>query len=339
MYLCKIAMDIVAKHIPADENGVRIAELDEMSYRRLLWNHRPLTDFWRVGRGISRRLEAAGLYTMGDVARCSLGAADEYYNEDLLFKMFGINAELLIDHAWGYEPCTIAEIKAYRPSTNSLSSGQVLQHPYPYAKAKLIVREMTELLVLDLVNKNVVTDQVVLNIVYDIDNLKDEVIMKKYKGEVVKDGYGRLMPKGVHGSANLDGYTSSTKKIVEAMLGIFERIVDENLLIRKVYVVANHVISAKKAEKMKQEACVQLDLFSLMAETEEAEEDTATEDADEVEAHPLQIKDDEEREKSMQKAMLDIQKKYGKNAILKGMNLQEGAMTMERNAQIGGHKA
>lgn len=318
MYLCKIAMDIEAKHMKADENGVRIAELDEMSYRKSLWAHRPLTDFWRVGRGYAKRLEAAGIYTMGDIARCSVGSRDEYYNENLLYKMFGINAELLIDHAWGYEPCTIAEIKSYKPSTNSISQGQVLKKPYPYEKAKLIVREMTELLVLDLVKKHLETDQIVLNIVYDIDNILDKNIRDTYNGEVVSDHYGRFTPKPVHGSENLDGYTSSTHKIMDAMMHIFDRIVDRNLLVRRVYVVANHVLPEKKAKE--QSEFVQLDLFSQAEPTEQ--ESIAS-----------------EREKKMQNAVLSIQKRYGKNAILKGMNLQEGGTTMERNGQIGGHRA
>ncbi len=314
LYLCKIAMDIQAKHIPADKNGVRIAELNEMSYRRLLWSHKPITDFWRVGRGYAARLEKCGLHTMGDIARCSVGNASDYYNEDLLYKLFGVNAELLIDHAWGYEPCTLADIKAYKPSTNSIGSGQVLQSPYSFDRAKIIVAEMTELLTLDLVDKELVTDQIVLTIGYDIVNMTDPHIREAYKDAVIEDGYGRKVPKAAHGSVNLKP-TSSTKLIVEAAAELFERIADRNLYVRRINVTANHVVSEKKAK-----SCEQLDLFT----------DCETEQAQKAEA---------EREKRAQKAMLEIKKKYGKNAILKGTNLQQGAMTIERNKQIGGHKA
>lgn len=203
MYLCKVAMDIVAKHIEPDEKGVRIAELDEMSYRRLLWNHRPLTDFWRVGRGYAKKLEKAGLFTMGDIARCSIGKPEDYYNEDLLYKMFGVNAELLIDHAWGYEPCTMKEVKAYKPSTNSVCSGQVLQCPYDFHKARMVVREMVDMMVLDLVDKRLVTDQIVLTVGYDIENFKDADRRRKYTGEITTDHYGRKIPKHAHGTKNL----------------------------------------------------------------------------------------------------------------------------------------
>jgi DNA polymerase V len=322
LYLCKIAMDIEAKHIPPDENGVRIAELDEMSYRKSLWSHRPITDFWRVGKGYAKKLEAQGLYTMGDVARCSVGKPTEYYNEDLLYRLFGVNAELLIDHAWGWEPCTIADIKAYKPATNSLSTGQVLQCPYDFSKTKLIVREMTELLVLDLVDKGLVTDQIVLTIGYDIENLTDPQRRTRYKGPVTTDHYGRQVPKHAHGTANLGKHTSSTKQIMAAAMELFDRIVDPDLLTRRVTVVANHVVERSSAPK--NESMEQLDLFTdyaaLAAQREE-------------EAAAL------ERERRMQEAMLTIQKKYGKNAILKGMNLEKGATTIERNGQIGGHKA
>lgn len=314
LYLCKIAMDIQAKHIPADKNGVRIAELDEISYRRLLWSHKPITDFWRVGRGYAAKLEKCGLHTMGDIARCSLGKAPDYYNEDLLYKLFGVNAELLIDHAWGYEPCTLADIKAYKPSTNSIGSGQVLQSPYSFDKAKIVVAEMTQLLTLDLVDKELVTDQIVLNVGYDIINMTDPSIRELYKGAIIEDSYGRKVPKGAHGSANLKP-TSSTKLIVDATMELFERIADRNLYVRRINVTANHVVSETKAE-----SCEQLDLFT----------DYEAEQAQKSEA---------EREKRAQKAMLEIKKKYGKNAILKGTNLREGAMTIERNRQIGGHKA
>ncbi len=317
LYLAKVAMDIVAKHISADEDGVRIAEVDEMSYRRLLWEHRPLTDFWRVGRGYAKKLEAMGLYTMGDVARCSIGKPTDYYNEERLYKAFGINAELLIDHAWGWEPCTIAEIKAYKPSTNSIGSGQVLHCPYEYDKAKLIVREMADLLTLDLVDKGMVTDQLVLTVGYDIENLTDAHRSACYDGEIVIDHYGRKVPRHAHGTTNLGRHTSSTKRIVEAVTELFERIVNEKLLVRRVNLVANHVMEeAKAAEEPVYE---QLELFASGPNGEETRE--------------------EEREKRMQHAVIDIQKKYGKNAVLKGMNLREGATTVDRNRQIGGHKA
>jgi DNA polymerase V len=322
LYLCKIAMDIEAKHTEPDENGVRIAELDEMSYRQKLWGHRPITDFWRVGRGYARKLEENGLYTMGDVARCSIGDENDYHNEDLLYKLFGINAELLIDHAWGWEPCTIKEIKEYKPSENSISSGQVLQCPYEFDKARLVVREMTDLLVLDLVDKGLVTDQMVLTIGYDIENLTDPTRRKLYKGTITTDHYGRQIPKHAHGSINLDRQTSSTHIIMDAVTKLFDRIVDKNLLVRRITVVANHVVDEKSVEK--KEEFVQLDLFTdydALREQQEQEE-TAL-----------------EREKRIQQAMLSIKKKYGKNAILKGMNLEEGATAKSRNSQIGGHKA
>ena len=321
LYLAKVAMDIEAKHIQADKNGVRIAQLDEMSYRRSLWAHRPLTDFWRVGRGYAKKLEEHGLLTMGDVARCSIGNAADYHNEELLYKLFGVNAELLIDHAWGWEPCTIADVKAYKPSTNSIGAGQVLMHPYTFEKARLIVREMTDLLVLDLVDKGLVTDQMVLTVGYDIDNLSDPERRKKYKGPVTTDHYGRSVPKHAHGTANLGRYTSSTKQILKAMSDLFDRIVDKDLLARRITIAANHVIDESAAPKA--DAVQQLDFFTdqAAAETERAEEDAQL-----------------AREKKQQEAILKITKKYGKNAILKGMNLEKDAMTIERNQQIGGHK-
>lgn len=322
LYLSKIAMDIQAKHIPADNYGMRIAELDEMSYRRSLWSHRPLTDFWRVGKGYTKKLEEHGLFTMGDIARCSLGKPTDYYNEDLLYKLFGINAELLIDHAWGWEPSTIADIKAYKPSTNSIGSGQVLHCAYTFDKAKLIVREMTDLLVLDLVDKRLVTDQLVLTVGYDIDNLTNPEIMKSYHGEITTDHYGRAVPKSTHGSINLGRQTSSTKLILDAVTELFERIVDKNLLIRRVNITANHVVD--EATVQKTDNFEQLDLFTDYAALQAKKEDEEAELA---------------REKKMQQAMLEIKKKHGKNAILKGMNLEEGATTVDRNRQIGGHKA
>lgn len=322
LYLSKIAMDIQAKHIPADNNGMRIAELDEMSYRRLLWLHRPLTDFWRVGKGYAKKLEEQGLFTMGDIARCSLGKPTDYYNENLLYKLFGINAELLIDHAWGWEPCTIADIKAYKPSTNSIGSGQVLHCAYTFDKAKLIVREMTELLVLDLVDKRLVTDQLVLTVGYDIENLTNQKIKKSYHGVITTDHYGRSVPKSAHGSANLGRQTSSTKIILDTVTELFESIVDKNLLIRRVNITANHVVD--EATVQKADNFEQLDLFTDYAAARGKKEEEEAELA---------------REKKVQKAMLEIKKKHGKNAILKGMNLEEGATTVDRNRQIGGHKA
>lgn len=321
LYLSKIAMDIQAKHIPADNNGMRIAELNEMSYRRLLWSHRPLTDFWRVGKGYARKLEEHGLFTMGDIAMCSLGKPIDYYNEDLLYKLFGINAELLIDHAWGWEPCTIADIKAYKPSTNSIGSGQVLHCAYTFEKAKLIVREMTDLLVLDLVDKRLVTDQLVLTVGYDIENLTNPEIKKSYHGAITTDRYGRTVPKSAHGSTNLGRQTSSTKLILHAVTELFERIVDKNLLVRRVNITANHVVD--EASIQKTDNFEQLDLFTDYAAVQTKKE------AEEAELA---------REKKMQQAMLEIKKKHGKNAILKGMNLEEGATTVDRNRQIGGHK-
>ena len=314
LYLCKVAMDIVAKRIPEDKDGVRIAELDEMSYRRQLWSHTPLSDFWRIGSGYVKRLNQYGLFTMGDIARCSLT------NEQLLYKLFGINAELLIDHAWGYEPCTVADIKSYRPSTNSISSGQVLSEPYTCDKGRLIVREMTDLLVLDLVDKHLKTNQMVLTVGYDIENLTNPEISKTYSGEIVTDHYGRKVPKSAHGSINLKGYSSSTKQITQAVMQLYDRIVNPKLLVRRMYVVANHVIDANDVP---QEQFVQMDIFTDYDEVTEAKA------KEEIEL---------QREEALQETVLKVHKKYGKNALVKGMNLEEGATTMERNNQIGGHK-
>lgn len=322
LYLCKVAMDIVAKHVTPDENGVRIAELDEMSYRRLLWDHRPLTDFWRVGRGYQKKLEAAGLFTMGDIARCSLGSDSDYHNEDLLYQMFGVNAELLIDHAWGYEPTTMDLIKAYRPETNSICSGQVLKTPYDFEKGRLIVQEMTDLIVLELVDKRLVTDQMVLTIGYDIQNLMEPSIQKDYKGEVTTDRYGRKVPKHAHGTANLSGQTSSTKKITDAVLRLYDRIVNPRLLIRRVTIAACRLVDETNAART--ESYEQLNLFTdyaALKKEQEAEEQRLA------------------KERKLQEAMLTVKKKYGKNAILKGSSLQEGSTARERNRQIGGHKA
>ena len=312
LYLCKIAMDIWAKHTKPDANGVRIAQLDERSYRRLLWEHRPLTDFWRVGRGYADKLEAHGLYTMGDIARCSLT------NEDLLYKLFGVNAELLIDHAWGWEPCTMADIKAYKPESRSIGSGQVLQRPYRCDEARLVVREMADQLALDLVDKRLVTDQLVLTVGYDIENLKG----RSYQGEVTTDRYGRAVPKHAHGTANLEEYTASTRRIVAAALELFDRVIDPGLLVRRLYLTATRAASEESAPDKK--AFEQLDFFT---DYHAAEERRAQEAAD------------LEREKKMQRAMLDIKKRFGKNAILKGMNLEEGATARERNNTIGGHRS
>lgn len=316
LYLAKIAMDIVAKKMPPDEKGVRIAELDEMSYRRLLWDHKPLTDFWRIGRGYTRRLEKIGIHTMGQIARCSIGDPTEFYNEDLLYKTFGINAQLLIDHAWGWESCTIADIKAYRPESSSLSSGQVLSEPTPFATAKLIAREMVDLLSLDLVDKGLETDQLVLTVGYDIENLTRPEI--HYQGEITVDHYGRKVPKHACGTVNLGLHTSSTHLLTHGLMELFDRIVNPDLLVRRLTLNANHILREGQAEQA--QPYEQTDFFG------DLEAKTAQKAAC-------------QREKNRQKIILRLQKRYGKNAVLKGMNLQEGATAMERNRQIGGHKA
>ncbi len=316
LYLCKVAMDITAKHIPADKDGVRIAQLDEMTYRKELWNHKPIRDFWRVGRGISEKLEKYGMFTMGDVALCSIE------QEDLLYKLFGINAELLIDHAWGWEPCTIADIKSYKPQTNSLSTGQVLQCPYDAEKTKLIVCEMADNLALDLVSKKLVTDQLVLVIGYDIENITDVNRRNAYKGEIKTDFYGRQVPKHARGSANIGRHTSSTRLILDAVSEVFDRIIDKNLLVRRINLTANHVIPENEVDNSPQN-----EQLSLFENYEEKEKKRAEEDA------ML------EKERHMQYALVSIKQKYGKNAILKGMNFKEGATAKDRNRQIGGHKA
>lgn len=310
LYLCKIAMDIVAKHVEPNKNGVRIAGLDEMTYRKLLWNHRPLTDFWRVGSGYAKKLEAHGIYTMGDVARTSI------QNEELLYKLFGINAELLIDHAWGWEPVNIKQIKEYKPENNSISSGQVLHCPYDYEKTKLIIKEMTELLTLDLVKKNLVTNQIVLTVGYDIENLTDPFIKNLYKGEITTDRYGRKIPKHAHGTINLDHKTSSTKIIMDAIMKLYERIINKQLLVRRINITVNNVVD-EFTEKNKK-TYEQIDLFTDYQQK----------------AEKLQK---EKMEKELQKAMIGIKNKYGKNAVIKGMNLQDGGTTIDRNKQIGGH--
>ncbi|HIR54835.1 MAG TPA: DNA methylase [Candidatus Scatomorpha intestinigallinarum] len=316
LYLCKVAMDIVAKHIPADENGVRIAELDERSYRRELWSHTPLTDFWRVGRGYAKKLEEHGMFTMGDVARRSLT------DEELFFKLFGKNAELLIDHAWGCEPCTIEAVKAYKPSTNSLGSGQVLHEPYTAEKARIVLREMADALSMELFAKKLVTDQLVVTIGYDVENIKDAKRRASYKGEIVRDGYGRLKPKHSHGTINLARYTSSTRLIMDAAAGLYDRVVDRNLLIRRLNITACRVIPESEAPK--EDAPEQMDMFTDYAalDAERERENAAL-----------------ERERRKQAALLKIKRKYGKNAVLRGMNYEDGATMRDRNGQIGGHKA
>ncbi len=316
LYLCKIAMDITAKHIPADDDGVRIAELDEMSYRRTLWSHRPLRDFWRIGRGISEKLEEYGMYTMGDVARCSL------INESLLYRLFGINAELLIDHAWGFEPCTIADIKAYKPETNSISTGQVLQCPYDCEKTAVVVREMADNLAFDLVSKKLVTDQLVLVIGYDIENLTDAGRRSAYRGEVKTDFYGRKVPKHARGTGNIGRQTSSTRLIVNACMELYYRIIDRNLLVRRINITANHVVPEDSVD-----------------DTFQPEQLTFFEDFEEKQRRRAEEEKFLERERRMQDALVHIKNKYGKNAILKGTNFKEGATAKDRNRQIGGHKA
>lgn len=315
LYLCKIAMDVEAKKIPPDENGVRIAELDEISYRKKLWDHKPITDFWRVGAGYAERLAAQGLRTMGDIARCSLGSQSDYYNEELLFKIFGVNAELLIDHAWGYEPCTIKDVKAYKPSVNSLSSGQVLQEPYPFEKARLIVKEMADFLAMDLFEKRLVTNQIVIDIVYDAENLFRPEI--NYNGEVKEDRYGRKMPAAAHGSHNLGKFTSSTAVLVEEFDKLFGKTANHDLLVRKLNLCASFTLDEKTAAENR--AAEQISFFDDASATASEEEKTA-------------------KERKRQEAVLEIRKKYGKNAMLKGMNFEQGATGKSRNKQIGGHK-
>lgn len=313
MFLAKVAMDVTAKHIPADENGVRIAELDTMSFRNQLWDHKPITDIWRIGGGVARRLERLGIYTLGDIALCS----EE--NEEILYKEFGVNAEFIINQAWGWEPTTIADVKAYKPENNSLSSGQVLSQPYDFEKGLLIVQEMTDLLVLSLVEKGVVTDQMVLTVGYDIENLSSG---SSYGGAVETDRYGRKAPKMAHGSINLGRYTSSTRLIMEKVTELYKRIVDKKLTVRRMYVVANHV--KPESEIRSEPEVMQMTLFD---------------DPEEIERKQSAEKAANEKERRLQKASIEIKRKFGKNAILKGMNLQEGATTIERNKQVGGHKS
>lgn len=305
MYLAKIAMDIVAKHTDANEFGVRIAGLDEITYRKILWTHKPLTSFWRVGPGIAKKLEENNMYTMGDVARKSIE------DEELLYKLFGVNAEYLIDHAWGFEPCTMEDVKKYKPKVNSISSGQVLHKPYNYEKTKLIIKEMTDSLVLDLANKNLVTEEITLEIGYDTENLKF------YKGEVTEDRYGRKIPKHAHGVIHLDEFTASPKKILDATLKLYNRIINKELLTRRIYVIAGNIKNKDLVQKERK--IEQIDLFTNYEEKE-------------IE------KEENKKEEVLQTTLLSIKNKYGKNAILKGMNLEEGGTAIERNEQVGGHR-
>lgn len=330
------------EHMPADEDGVRVAELDEMSYRRLLWNHRPLTDFWRVGRGYARKLEHAGLLTMGDVARCSIGRASDYYNEDLLYRMFGRNAELLIDHAWGWEPCTIADIQSYEPDAHSISSGQVLTGPADYATGRLIVKEMADALALDLVGKRVLTNRLTLAVGYDIgsldstklDSCADSAMKrasdqtgKSYRGPVSVDRYGRRVPKPATGSIGLGEFTSSSTRIREAMTMLYERIVDPRLLVRRLTVIADDVATANELAAGKRYE--QLDLFSRI--------DSSAEEGDD--GHVGISNSDARREHDMQTALLEVKRKFGRNAVIKAMDMEDGATGQDRNRQIGGHRA
>ena len=313
LYLSKVAMDIVAKHLPADRNGVRVAQLDETTYRHSLWSHRPLTDFWRVGRGYVQKLEHIGLTCMGDIARCSLGSPSDYYNEGLLYRMFGINAELLIDHAWGWEPCTMADIKAYNPAVNSLGSGQVLQYAYPANKARLVLREMADQLAADLLDKGLVTDRITVTVGYDTQNLADPARAASYQGAVTTDHYGRKIPRHAHGTAALRTYTSSSREILESAPTLYDRIVDPALTVRRLNIAAGDVIDDARFLMQPE----QLDLFTGCC--------------------PQQAAQNRERQK--QETVLSIKKKFGKNAIFKGMDLEDGATALARNGQIGGHKA
>jgi len=315
MYLAKVAMDITAKKMPPNEYGVRIACLDEKSYKEQLWSHRPITDFWRVGKGYAKKLEENDMFTMGDVARMSLE------NEDLLFKLFGVNAEFLIDHAWGYEPCTILQAKKYKPATNSISQGQVLHSPYNYNNAKLIVKEMADNLSLELVQKKLLTSQIVLTIGYDIDNLTNPKILSKYDGEITTDMYGRKIPKHSHGTINIDHKTSSTKIIMEEVIKLFDRIVNPILLVRRINLTACNLIDERNyVEDKKSE---QLNLFTNYQLEEEKKDEQ---------------RKDEQNEKKIQKTLLEIKNKYGKNSILKGINYLDGATAKDRNEEVGGHK-
>ena len=311
MFLCKVAMDIEAKHIEPDEYGVRIAELDEIGFRKKLWNHKPLTDFWRIGKGYSKKLEEIGLYTMGDIARCSIE------NEEILYKLFGINAELLIDHSWGWECTTIKSVKSYKAENKSISSGQVLHCPYTFEKAKLVLKEMVEILVLEMIEKQYVTDQLVLDVIYDVENLTKE---NKYDGEIKKDRYGRNIPKPAHGTFRLNEKTSSTKLIKDGFLKLYSEITNKKLLIRKINICVGN-LSMENGEKQNKDE--QMDLFT---------------DYEQNEKEKIKNEKNLKKEKDLQNTIINIKNKYGKNAILKGMDFEEGATSRERNKQIGGHK-
>ena len=322
LYLCKVALDIEAKHVLPDEWGVRIAQLNELSYRRKLWNHRPITDFWRVGSGYARKLARYGLRTMGDIALCSLGGPRDYLNEDLLYRLFGVNAELLIDHAWGWEPCTMADIKSYRPQSSSIGSGQVLHRPYPFAQARLVLREMADALALDLISRGMLTDQLILTVGYDTENLRDERRRKAYRGPVATDHYGRSVPKHAHGTETLDRYTSSPSLLLDLASSLFDRIADPSLLVRRLTLTAGRVLTEKEAESLR--TYEQLDLFTdYKAQSLRQSRENAR----------------QKRERSLQNALLAIREKYGRNAVVRGMSLQEGATARDRNQQIGGHRA
>lgn len=331
LYLAKVAMDIVAKHIPVDDDGVRVAELDEMSYRRRLWDHRPITDFWRVGKGYAAKLHDNGLYTMGDIARCSVGGPADFHNEELLYRLFGVNAELLIDHAWGWEPCGMADIKGYRPASESMGCGQVLQEPYSWEKARLVVCEMAESLVLELVDKELVTDQMVLTVGYDATNLSDPAVAAQYRGPMRTDSYGRRLPRHAHGTVNMECMTSSSKKLCKSIMGLYDSIVDRRLLVRRINISANHIVKKDSigAEKMAE----QLSLFDSVGG------DGLFKVSGDAAISRESIEDEQERERKVQETVLRVKKKFGKNALVKGMSLEEGATAMERNRQIGGHKA
>ena len=322
LYLCKVALDIEAKRVQPDAWGVRIAQLNELSYRRKLWDHRPITDFWRVGRGYARKLARYGLHTMGEIALCSLGGPRDYRNEDLLYRLFGVNAELLIDHAWGWEPCTMGDIKAYRPQASSIGSGQVLHCPYPFPRARLVLREMADALALDLVSRGLMTDQLVLTVGYDIENLRDSSRRENYRGPVATDHYGRSVPKHAHGTQGLETYTFSSARILEAATALFDRIADPSLLIRRLTLTAGHVLPEQEA--LSRETYQQLDLFT---------------DYETLRQQQAREASRRRREWNLQKALLEIRRKYGKNAVLRGMSLQEGATARDRNQQIGGHRA
>ncbi len=317
LYLAKVAMDILAKHVKPDAQGARIAYLDENLYRRQLWTHQPITDFWRVGVGTARRLEKLGLHTMGDIARCSLGSTMEAMNEDLLYQEFGINAELLIDHAWGKETCTIKEIKQFEPKAHSFQSGQVLACPYTNEKARLIVKEMVDQLVLDMTAKNISCRAVVLSIGYDIENIKK---CPQYVDSIVTDWYGRQLPKSVHGGVRFDKHVNSETMIMHAVLRIFDQITDPHLTIRRIYIGAEDVVDNQTAEN--EHTYRQMDLFSDTS----YEEEQALEDA-------------QKKDLKLQQTINTIRQKFGKNSVVKLMNLEEDARQMERNDEIGGHRA